>query len=298
MEVKTIEFRTLSPVIVSSRMETALYRGVDFKELDKSFYQPSCSETLSAEDEKIQILYQMYNRENRGGDENASLTKAQSYYIPASSLKGAWMAAATRSPNESVRYDVDEDVRRHVLFQDVEINSSYVVLSNLYKFQYLYQKPIVLHEGQDKKIYKTPKFERFFPNVAVEMVKRDAEFAGEVFLKSGEILTKELIKRIADSTKSKLGRYIGEVDKKLYEIQTWNLGEDGNECLQNLKRIKKALEQEVNSQKNLFFLGGFKGLLASLSNDVNERNTLLEIRNGFYIDSASYLPYGLVEIVG
>ena len=31
-----LEFTTISPVILSPRMEKALYKGVDFKEIDKN----------------------------------------------------------------------------------------------------------------------------------------------------------------------------------------------------------------------------------------------------------------------
>lgn len=42
------------------------------------------------------------------------------------------------------------------------------------------------------------------------------------------------------------------------------------------------------------FIGGFKGLIGGLNNYSFEKYR--ELRNGFYIDEETMLPYGLVEL--
>ena len=64
-----------------------------------------------------------------------------------------------------------------------------------------------------------------------------------------------------------------------------------DEPIEQLQKIKEAIKRQVSSGKNMIFLGGYKGILGSIlvKSDV-------EIRNGFYIDVKTNLPYGLVEI--
>ena len=47
----------------------------------------------------------------------------------------------------------------------------------------------------------------------------------------------------------------------------------------------------------MIFLGGYKGILGSLSqSDLSQQNKEPRITNGFYIDEETLLPYGLVEV--
>lgn len=65
--------------------------------------------------------------------------------------------------------------------------------------------------------------------------------------------------------------------------------------VRHIIKYKKSLQGYLDGEHKLIFLGGYKGLLASLNQlDTNNEK---EIRNGFYIDPISHLPYGLVEVI-
>ena len=55
-----LEFTTISPVILSPRMQKALYKGVDFKGIDKN------TKNLKVEkSDNINIIYPLYSYEER-----------------------------------------------------------------------------------------------------------------------------------------------------------------------------------------------------------------------------------------
>lgn len=280
-----LKFTTISPVILSPRMEKALYKDVDFKEVKEI-----------EKVDNIKVVYPFYTYESRDLLFEKCFSYAKEYYIPASSLKGALL--------ESKKSRDENSFRSKILFQDIKISKEYIELKRLYKFQYLYQENKEKNSDDKQEIvYKIPKFELFFPNVAIEMISSGKEFEGEILLKSG--VSEELFKSKLDEsfliTKNKLNNYIKEIEERIKIINSWiedgkleRQVEDseGNEnYIEKLKSIQKRIK-EIQNRKNIIFLGGYKGILGSLS----EINNTQKIRNGFYIDRETMLPYGLVEV--
>lgn len=282
-----LKFKTISPIILSPRMEKALYKGIDFKEL------------MNFEDidmQNINIVYPFYSYENRDLLPEKNFSPAKEYYIPASSLKGALLG--------NKKSDEENSLRRKILFQDIKINYSHIKLGNIYKFQYLYQedKETIQNQGNQANKYKTPKYDVFFPSVAIEMMKIGNEFECEILLKE-PITSEEFFKKKLDEnfniTQNKLKNYVKEIENRMQEIKSWikkkelEKPEDNDEnYIEKLQTIENNINELLNSNKKMIFLGGYKGILGSLSK--LDENT--NIQNGFYIDDETLLPYGLVEI--
>lgn len=286
-----LKFTAISPVILSPRMEKALYKGVDFKGIKKDM-ENSKIENVGT----IKIIYPFYSYESRDLLFEKCFSYAKEYYIPASSLKGALLGSKKNRDENSFR--------SKILFQDIKISKENIELKNLYKFQYLYQNDKKKNKDNKQKTDdKTPKFSSFFPSIAIEMIERGKNFEGEILLKSG--VSEELFKSKLDEsfliTKNKLNNYIKEIEERIKNINSWiedgkleRQVEDseGNEnYIEKLKSIQKRIK-EIQNRKNIIFLGGYKGILGSLS----EINNTQKIRNGFYIDRETMLPYGLVEV--
>ena len=118
-----LKFKTISSVILSPRMEKALYKGVDFKEI-------IMKDTKIEKVENINIVYPFYSYDDRDLLSESNFLYANGYYIPASSLKGALLG--------SKKDEKENSFRSKILFHDVKIRD--IKLKNLYKFQYLYEK--------------------------------------------------------------------------------------------------------------------------------------------------------------
>ncbi|EHL16443.1 hypothetical protein HMPREF9629_01283 [Peptoanaerobacter stomatis] len=292
-----LKFKTISPIILSSRTEKALYKDVDFKEvtLDKMSFE-------DIDVQNIKIIYPFYGYESRDLLPEKNFSTAKEYYIPASSLKGALLG--------NKKSDEENSLRRKILFQDVKINYSHIKLRNIYKFQYLYQedKEEIQNQGNQAKNanqankYKTPKYDVFFPSVAIEMMKIGNEFECEILLKE-PITSEEFFKKKLDEnfniTQNKLKNYVKEIENRMQEIKSWikkkelEKPEDNDEnYIEKLQTIENNINELLNSNKKMIFLGGYKGILASLSKF--DENT--KVQNSFYIDNETLLPYGLIEI--
>ena len=286
-----LKFTTVSPIILSPRMEKALYKGVDFKEIDGN------SKNLKLKNvDSINIVYPFYSYEDRYLLWKKCFSSVEDYYIPASSLKGALLV--------SKKYQDDNILRSKSIFRDTNISKDYLELKNLYKFQYLYQKAEGINtvENKDKQslVYKTPKFEPFFPGVAIEMVGKGKKFESDILLKPE--ISEELFKKKLDEsfsiTKTKLENYIKEIELREEDINLWiengNLKqEEGKKenFLSQLEEIKEKIKSLID--RKLLFLGGYKGILGSLTRKLDE---IQKVKNGFYIDEETMLPYGLVEV--
>lgn len=286
-----LKFTTVSPVILSPRMEKALYKGVDFKEIDGN------SKNLKLKNvDSINIVYPFYSYEDRDLLWKKCFSSVEDYYIPASSLKGALLV--------SKKYQDDNILRSKSIFRDTNISKDYIELKNLYKFQYLYQKAEGINtvENKDKQdlVYKTPKFEPFFSGVAIEMIGTGKKFESDILLKLG--ISEELFKNKLDEsfsiTKIKLENYINEIELRITDINEWikngNLKqeEDNKEdYLSKLKELKENIKSLID--RKLLFLGGYKGILGSLTSQLDKSQ---KVQNGFYIDEETMLPYGLVEV--
>lgn len=290
-----LEFTTVSPVILSPRMQKALYKGVDFKEVERDIKNQKIEKVNN-----INIVYPFYSYEDRDLLSEKSFSYANKYYIPASSLKGALLIDKTAK---------DENIlRRKSLFRDINIESRYIELNNLYKFQYLYQE--VERENNNRQggagdkqnlVYKSPKLEPFFSGVAIEMMGIGKKFKGEVLLSSKELeelLKKELSESVSE-TKEKLKNYICEIKQRIESINSWINGgklkkdEEKEDYISKLENIENNIKSLCEAKKTLLFLGGYKGILGSLTPPLDKDK---KVKNGFYIDKDSMLPYGLVEI--
>ena len=275
-----LKFMAISPVVLSPRMEKALYKGVDFKNIEKDIKNSNIVNV-----DKINIIYPFYSYEERDLLPENKFLYAEEYYVPASSLKGALLSSIT---NED-----DNSFRSKILFQDIKLNGENIELKNLYKFQYLYQ------DNKEKNVndtHKIPKFEPFFPSVAIEMIEGGKEFECEILSKAPErtekILKNRLKKTFCD-TRGKLSNYKQEIENRIKEIESWiEKNQELQRTIKKLEEIKGSIQNQINSDKNMIFLGGYKGSLGSLS----EINNTPKIRNGFYIDKETMLPYGLLEV--
>ena len=177
-------------------------------------------------------------------------------------------------------------------------------MNKLYKFKYLYKE--VERENNNRQggagdkqnlVYKSPKLEPFFPGVAIEMMGIGKKFKGEVLLSSEELeeLLKEELNKSVSGTKKKLKNYICEIEQRIESINSWvkdrKLKKD--DYLSELECIEKNINSLAKGERTILFLGGYKGILGSLSTPLDKNK---KVKNGFYIDKDSMLPYGLVEI--
>lgn len=280
-----LKFKTISSVILSQRAESALYEGIDFK----------------ATEDKIKIIYPFYSYEYRNFNAKNTFKFAEKYYIPASSLKGALLSEEANTENKIF----NEEIRKKILIEDIELNKSQIQLNNIFKFQYLYQQCKEFEKennnSKNKFKYKAPKLENFFPTLRIEMLKSNENFEGNISLKISEEEFYNKLKNVFITTKKKLKRYINEIDSKILEINSWKKynNEDSNafdEAIKKLEIIKKSINDEKDSDKNMIFLGGYKGILGSISKDISSHKNI-KIQNGFYIDTETNLPYGLIEVL-
>lgn len=282
-----IKLTTISPVILSPRTEKALYKGVDFKEILEK-------ERASLKTDNINMVYPFYSYDDRNLLSESPFLPAKKYYIPASSLKGALLG--------SKKDDMENRLRSKILFQDVRVDDLHIKLGNLYKFQYLYQES--KKQSNNKKqeiIFKNPKFAPFFPGVAVEMMGNKEEFEFQVLLKEREIseeFFKQRLEENFDITKRKLKNYIEEIERRIKDISSWvetgkikKQEENDQDYIAILKDIKSNIQMQIESN-NIVFLGGYKGILGSIS-QLDKTN---KIQNGFYLDQYTLLPYGLVKV--
>lgn len=276
-----IKFTTLSSIILSPRMEKALYKDIDFKKIDENIKNLKLKKVNN-----INIIYPFYSYEDRGLLSESEFSYVKEYYIPASSLKGA-LLVGKKCEDENI-------LRSEILFRDINISKEYIELKNLYKFQYLYQEQV--------KEYKTPKFETFFPGVAIEMIGKGKGFESEILFRT-ETLKNLFEKKLEENvciTRNKLDNYIKEIEQRIKDINLWikdgKLKEEGDkkeDYIIKLEEIKCNIKNLIDRRKKVIFLGGYKGILGSLTNRWDENK---KIKNGFYIDEESMLPYGLVEL--
>lgn len=285
-----LKFKTISSVILSPRGENTLYMGIDFARIEKNG-----NIGIESSGDKFKMIYPFYSYEDRNFNSNYSFEFSEKYYIPASSLKGALLS------NQSVNLHlegIDGNIRRKILVKDIELKKTQIELNNIFKFQYLYQEKQEQQEIKESEYkYKIPKLEEFFPALALEMLKSEESFEANILLKISEDEFRDILKETFDTTKQKLERYMKEIGSRIAELKSWQKNrkvQDQNtldEPIEQLQKIKEAIKRQVSSGKNMIFLGGYKGILGSIlvKSDV-------EIRNGFYIDVKTNLPYGLVEI--
>lgn len=283
-----IKITTISPVILSPRTEKALYKGVDFKNISEK-------DMANLKIENINIVYPFYSYDERNLLSENPFSTAKKYYIPASSLKGAFLG--------SKKEDTENRFRNKILFQDVCVDNLQIKLRNLYKFQYLYQESEEQNNKEKQEIiFKTPKFAPFFPGVAIEMMDTKKELEVQILLKEREMSEEFFKNRLENSfnvTKIKLRNYIEEIEQRLKTNSSWiesgkvkTKDENSQDYMTLLRNIKHNIQIQAESDHNIIFLGGYKGILGSLS----QLDKTHKIQNGFYIDENTLLPYGLVSV--
>ncbi|MDO4765781.1 MAG: hypothetical protein Q4A29_06955 [Eubacteriales bacterium] len=291
-----LKFKPISSVILSARMEKALYKGIDF---GKFAGDSGITFQLEEKGKNINMIYPFYSYEDRGLKSSLPFSHVKEYYIPASSLKGALLGELSDKKESADR--------SKVLFSDIRIEGDRIKLRNLYKFQYLYQekKEQALNEnkGNNEQVieFKTPKFSTFFPAIAIEMLDNHNEFEVEILQRESEEFVKGKLNQSFEKTREKLRNYMLEAEIRKNKISSWiksgNLKEtEKDDYMPKLEKIIFNLQMQLSSKKNMIFLGGYKGILASLSKGVKE-DSKKEIQNGFYIDENTLLPYGLVEVI-
>lgn len=298
-DVKRIDItlRTLSPVILSSRMQGALYRDVDF--FGEAF-------------ERYNMVYPFYSfddRYNREGEFQFS----HSYYIPASSLKGALTSQKNR-----------KKLKGNYLFcRDIEVESKQIEVDSLTKFQYLYfnreEREENVRQGQ-----KQPKLMNFFPKIGVERLKSAEKLIGTILIDDSQISIEELCKNLNTVMDCKIRNYQDEIEKiaksweeennvaaklnvangiRINSLKKTNSNKNSIQELEKLKAELDELEKRLESfkknsnnkkKKAIIFLGGYKGLLGSLTKKLNTKRE--EFHSAFYIDPLTNLPLGVVEI--
>ncbi len=276
-----IKFNTVSPVILSGRSSYALYEGIDYEEARKEG------------SEKISIIYPFCSYENRNNKPDKGFEKANSYCIPASSLKGSILLNENGKKNDSKE---ENSFRQNVIFKDISIKKEHIILKSVCKFQYLYQELKESNEAH-KKVDKTPEYGEFFPNVKIEMLDAGVSFKGNVLIKDTKKDLKRTFEKRLDKTCSitddKLKRYINEINFRIQKVKDLGISEENKESvIEELKGIKKAICDIRKKEKRYIFLGGYKGILGSLT-----KVQTGSIMTGFYIDKETKLPYGIVEVI-
>lgn len=275
-----INLKSITPLIFSNRMNDALYKGVDFNkdEAEKDFI-----ELVSAN-----LVYQFSCYEDRTLRPDKTFSYAESYYIPASSIKGALCL---------------KEEYRNLKFKDIQVEKEKISLSVLKKFQYLYQNlDDIDKNNKDKNARpKAIKYTQYFPNIIVEMMKSGKCVSGEIVLRENDKMDyKSVVQQVDSITRNKLSEYLKQMEiicnmEYFKELEKTNCEHDfGNESgLLKFKEVGNSIKNLLKKDIKLAFVGGFKGLIGGLNNCDFENNQ--EIRNGFYIDEQTMLPYGLVE---
>ena len=134
------------------------------------------------------------------------------------------------------------------------------------------------------------------------MIGIEKKFESEILLKAdiSEELLDNKLEESYSITKRKLDNYIDEIKQRVENINSWikdgklkKAEEKEEDYVNSLKCIENNIESLIKDGKKILFLGGYKGILGSLTNKVDENQ---KVKNGFYIDEESMLPYGLVEV--
>lgn len=271
-----INLKSITPLIFSNRMNDALYKGVDFSKIDFS----------KKKDCHPGIVYQFSCYEDRTLRRDKTFSYAESYYIPASSIKGALCL---------------KEEYRNIKFKDIRVERSMISLSNLNKFQYLYQDSDYLDKKSKDKNGKPKeiKYTKYFPNIMIEMMKSGECVSGEIVLRGNETIDyKSIVGEVDSITRRKLSEYLKQM--KIIRNMEYFKELGGNHSQHDSAILKfKKVETKINQllereDIEIAFVGGFKGLIGGLNNCDFKNNQ--EIRNGFYIDQETMLPYGLVEV--
>lgn len=257
----TYQLKTLSTLVLSPREGEGFYLAAeDFSAEDVGRHSHLAKEN-------IKIIYPFYQY---GAYERYDPEQAQ-YYIPGSSIKGA---IRSRKDKADVRMMVD----------DVRVESGMLCLRNLYKAQHI--PPL---DSSKRASGKQMKLEKFFPNVAVEMLEAgdaETECKGNLYCESDP---REYLREAQGNTARKLGEFCETINNILE-----NIGDsDGKRELEEVRdKIKQLKDQTQYHDENTFLLllGGYKGLI--LSSGFSCKDT----PGAIYLDKENKLPHGLIRM--
>ncbi|GIN63879.1 hypothetical protein J27TS8_38720 [Robertmurraya siralis] len=241
---------TLSTLALSPREQHAFTQtGRDFTMED---IEQQASENLKKEG--VRIIYPFYQY---GTYSCYAPTEAQ-YYIPGSSIKGALSL---------------ESNKQRIMVDDIKINSKDIQLFPLQKLQY---------DSKKNKSY----IDEFFPNVAIEMLRADSKYLGELFC--DELEVDNYFRKAEQATKTKLHQLV----RKICQVAEQVRKEKDQHILCKLKdNIQDILNKtQTDNNKFILLLGGFKGLALSVISDSDDYN------GAIFIDMTKSLPHGLVQI--
>jgi hypothetical protein len=205
------------------------------------------------------IIYPFY----RYGDYQCYEPNQAEYYLPGSSVKGALKGG--------------RDCKESFYVDDIMLKPEYIVLRNLYKVQNLNTE-------------KDSVIKIFFPDIKVEMLKKDIKVQGDFYCKDMKMI-EDIFLESNKLTKRKIENmitYLKEIIKK-EKKQTLDVG---NGLIEAIEEMKEKLEI-LFEKDNVHLIGGYKGLLHAIDGKYLED----EFKSAIYIDyEESGLPHGLVTL--
>ena len=254
------ELTVLSNVILSPREQEGIFLDSSQKETGNLG--------------NINIIYPFYHY----GIYDEYEPKNTEYYIPGSSLKGAIFRGKSK-----------------ILVDDIKIPNNRIKLGQLNKVQYIPKKGQEESEEEQKQMI----LNTYFPNIGVEMLKRDEEpFEGSFY---SEEDIKERLLELHEDSKRKIHRLIQKVEDSI-ELNSHHKekSEKSQDCEETLKKFQNNLKEILNNRKEteyLFFLGGYKGLLLARTFEEMPEKSAIYIDENKKLPEYKALPYGLCKIV-
>jgi hypothetical protein len=245
----TYKLNTLSGLIASPRANAALYEELDGFSLEKLN-----AEAEYLEKSKLKVIFPFYQY----GEYTEYVPESAEYYLPGTSVKGM-LCQGSSTP-------VD------VMADDVQIHNDSIVLRNLYKVQYLKD------EDEQKARYNV-----FFENVGVEMIKAHTELTGNIYVKDQE-LAKALFYDANKSTRAKLKQMLAYFCEHAKKNHTQDI----------LGKLQMAIDKmsPLLEANDIFLLGGYKGLLHSMEIKDPQR----KLDGAVFLDIETMLPHGLIKV--
>lgn len=258
MKKITYTMELLSSLIVSPRAGQAFYHGINI--FQKEPFLDSSADARKGLD-AVKVVYPFYQY----GEYNTYDPEHAEYYLPGSSVKGALL----QKNGKKIRMMAD----------DIPVDRKQIVLRNLVKAQYVDQC--------DK-----ARFDFFFNNVGVEMLKAGTELCGELYLEDN-IRFEEVLGDANRATAEKIRQMSGYLEEFINTESEYNeaFRSDVSAMLKELCLLEK--------RKDIILVGGYKGLLHSILLKNQRGQKKKENRmpgKGVFLDREKSLPHGLVSI--
>ncbi|WP_322905512.1 hypothetical protein [Paenibacillus campi] len=256
-------FKTISKVVLSPRNQHAFYADAgDFTQPQlKPFFSDSKDHDAI---HRTNIIYPFYQY----GDYASFDPKRTFYYVPGSSIKGVVLSL------------IQQSMRPKMLVDDINVHYENIKLNTLYKLQNT-------SKLTDEKVVLEP----FFPNVAIEMIEQGCELQSEIIC-AGEI--EGYLHSAQTDTMKKLEQFIVKLDSAIEQVAEDKI--ELNEQLACLRSNTLEIFHSIREERKGIYtllLGGFKGLALS---GVFSNADFSDTDSAIYIDTATYLPYGIIEI--